>query len=58
MKKIILLLYLAILGCKSNEIAMTTTGLVTDKTMVVSARQEASNWSSYHEKVVMHLMLW
>jgi gamma-glutamyltranspeptidase/glutathione hydrolase len=42
MKKIILLLYLAILGCKSNEIAMTTTGLVTDKAMVVSARQEAS----------------
>lgn len=42
MKKIILLLYLAILGCKSNEVAMTTTGLVTDKAMVVSARQEAS----------------
>jgi hypothetical protein len=38
---------------------MTTTGLVTDKTMVVSARQEASRkLGSYHEKVVMHLMLW
>jgi gamma-glutamyltranspeptidase/glutathione hydrolase len=42
MKKIILLLYLSILGCKSNEVAKTSTGLITNKAMVVSARQEAS----------------
>lgn len=42
MKKIILLFSFAILGCKSNEVAMTPTGLVTDKAMVVSAREEAS----------------
>jgi gamma-glutamyltranspeptidase/glutathione hydrolase len=38
---------------------MTTTGLVTDKAMVVSARQEASEIGvSIMKKVVMHLMLW
>jgi len=42
MKKIILLLSLTILGCKSNEKVIAPTGLVTDKAMVVSARQEAS----------------
>lgn len=42
MKKIILLLSLAIIGCKSNEKAITPTGLLTDKAMVVSAREEAS----------------
>jgi gamma-glutamyltranspeptidase/glutathione hydrolase len=40
----------SILGCKSNEIAMTTTGLVTDKAMVVSTRQRPRKLSSYHEK--------
>lgn len=42
MKKIILLLYLAVLSCKSNEKILAPTGLVTDKAMVVSAREEAS----------------
>ena len=42
MKKIILLLSFLILGCKSNETAITPTGLVTNKAMVVSAREEAS----------------
>ena len=42
MKKIILLLSLAVLGCKSNEKMLAPTGLVTDKAMVVSAREEAS----------------
>lgn len=42
MKKIILLLFLAVLGCKSNEKMTVPTGVVTDKAMVVSAREEAS----------------
>jgi gamma-glutamyltranspeptidase/glutathione hydrolase len=42
MKKILLLLSLAVLSCKSNEKIVAPTGLVTDKAMVVSARQEAS----------------
>ena len=42
MKKIILLLSFLILGCKSNETAINPTGLVTNKAMVVSAREEAS----------------
>lgn len=42
MKKIILFLFLAVLGCKSNEKVTSPTGLVTDKAMVVSAREEAS----------------
>ncbi|NDP23138.1 MAG: gamma-glutamyltransferase [Paludibacter sp.] len=42
MKKIILLLSLAIIGCKSIEKIVAPTGLVTDKAMVVSAREEAS----------------
>lgn len=42
MKKIILLLSLAIIGCKSNEKPIAPTGLLTDKAMVVSAREEAS----------------
>lgn len=42
MKKIIFLLALVILSCKSNEKTVVTTGLVTTKTMVVSAREEAS----------------
>jgi gamma-glutamyltranspeptidase/glutathione hydrolase len=33
---------MAVLGCKSTEKAIQTTGLVTDKAMVVSAREEAS----------------
>ena len=42
MKKIILLLSLALISCKSNEKVVLPTGLVTDKAMVVSAREEAS----------------
>ncbi|NGY38794.1 gamma-glutamyltransferase [Flavobacterium sp. XN-5] len=42
MKKIILLLSLALLSCKSNEKIVAPTGLLTDKVMVVSAREEAS----------------
>ncbi|WP_367770490.1 gamma-glutamyltransferase [Flavobacterium sp. WC2421] len=42
MKKIILFLSLSILGCKSNEKVISPTGLVTNKAMVVSAREEAS----------------
>ena len=42
MKKILLLLALAVLGCKSNEKTVEPTGLVTSKAMVVSAREEAS----------------
>lgn len=42
MKKIILFIALAVLGCKSTEKAVQPTGLVTDKAMVVSAREEAS----------------
>ncbi len=42
MKKILLIIALAVLGCKSTQKAIQTTGLVTDKAMVVSAREEAS----------------
>jgi gamma-glutamyltranspeptidase/glutathione hydrolase len=42
MRKIIFLLALAVLGCKSNEKTVEPTGLVTSKAMVVSAREEAS----------------
>lgn len=42
MKKIILFISLALFSCKSNEKIVAPTGLVTDKAMVVSARQEAS----------------
>ena len=42
MKKIILFIALAVLGCKSTEKAVQPTGLVTQKAMVVSAREEAS----------------
>jgi gamma-glutamyltranspeptidase/glutathione hydrolase len=42
MKKILLLLSLAIVSCKSNEKAIALTGLLADKAMVVSAREEAS----------------
>ena len=42
MKKIIIIIALAVLGCKSTQKAIQSTGLVTDKAMVVSAREEAS----------------
>lgn len=42
MKKIILFIALAVLGCKSTEKTVRPTGLVTNKAMVVSAREEAS----------------
>jgi len=42
MKKIITLLALVVLSCKSNEKLVEPTGLVTEKAMVVSAREEAS----------------
>ena len=42
MKKTILFIALAFLGCKSTEKTVQPTGLVTDKAMVVSAREEAS----------------
>ncbi len=42
MKKILFLIPLAILSCKSNLKAVEPTGLVTSKAMVVSAREEAS----------------
>jgi gamma-glutamyltranspeptidase/glutathione hydrolase len=42
LKKLILLLSIAVLSCKSNEKIVAQTGLVTDKTMIVSAREEAS----------------
>jgi gamma-glutamyltranspeptidase/glutathione hydrolase len=42
MKKIVLLLCLAIVSCKSNEKSIAPKGLLTDKAMVVSAREEAS----------------
>ena len=42
MKKIVFLLSLLILSCKSNEKIVEPTGLVTSKAMVVSAREEAS----------------
>ncbi|WP_300976619.1 gamma-glutamyltransferase [Flavobacterium sp.] len=42
MKKYILLFTILFLSCKSNEITVEPTGLVTSKAMVVSAREEAS----------------
>ncbi|SHF71413.1 gamma-glutamyltranspeptidase / glutathione hydrolase [Flavobacterium segetis] len=42
MNKIILLIALGFLSCKSNDKVIETTGLVTTKAMVVSAREEAS----------------
>lgn len=42
MKKIIPFLFLVLIGCKTNESTINATGLVTDKAMVVSAREEAS----------------
>lgn len=42
MKKTILLFFLAIIGCKSNEKMIAPTGFLADKAMVVSAREEAS----------------
>jgi len=42
MKKIIILLSLISFGCKTQNVAIQTTGLVADKAMVVSAREEAS----------------
>ena len=42
MKKILFLIPLAILSCKSNFKTVEPTGLVTSKAMVVSAREEAS----------------
>jgi gamma-glutamyltranspeptidase/glutathione hydrolase len=42
MKKTFLFIALAFLGCKSTEKAVQPTGLVTNKAMVVSAREEAS----------------
>ncbi|NRT14678.1 gamma-glutamyltranspeptidase/glutathione hydrolase [Flavobacterium sp. 28A] len=42
MKKITLLLFIAIIGCKSNEKTVRPMGLVSNKAMVVSAREEAS----------------
>lgn len=42
MKKILLFVVLAFLGCKSTEKPTQPTGLVTQKAMVVSAREEAS----------------
>lgn len=46
MKKIIILVALVILSCKSNEKTVEPTGLVTQKAMVVSAREEASKIGS------------
>lgn len=42
MKKIILFIALTVFGCKSTEKAVQPSGLVTQKAMVVSAREEAS----------------
>ncbi|SHG30266.1 gamma-glutamyltranspeptidase / glutathione hydrolase [Flavobacterium micromati] len=42
MNKLILLIAVAFLSCKSNEIIIEPTGLVATKVMVVSAREEAS----------------
>ena len=42
MKKIIILLSLLSLGCKTQNVVVQPTGLVADKAMVVSAREEAS----------------
>ena len=42
MKKLILFIALVVLGCKSTEKTVQPSGLVTDKAMVVSAREEAS----------------
>ena len=42
MKKIIILLSIISFGCKTQNISVQPTGLVADKAMVVSAREEAS----------------
>ena len=42
MNKLILLIAVAFLSCKSNEKTVESSGLVTSKAMVVSAREEAS----------------
>ena len=42
MNKLILLIAIAFLSCKSNEKTVESSGLVTSKAMVVSAREEAS----------------
>jgi gamma-glutamyltranspeptidase/glutathione hydrolase len=42
MKRIIILLSIFCIGCKIQNIMIKPTGLVTDKAMVVSAREEAS----------------
>ncbi|MFT5964195.1 MAG: gamma-glutamyltranspeptidase/glutathione hydrolase [Flavobacterium sp.] len=47
MKKILLLLSLAIISCKSDEKAISQTGLLANKAMVVSAREEASEIGVY-----------
>jgi gamma-glutamyltranspeptidase/glutathione hydrolase len=47
MKKILLLLSLAIISCKSDEKAISQTGLLANKAMVVSAREKASEIGVY-----------
>lgn len=42
MKKIIFILFIAIIGCKSQKTAKAPKGLIANKAMVVSARSEAS----------------
>jgi gamma-glutamyltranspeptidase/glutathione hydrolase len=42
MKKIIILLSVFSIGCKTQNVMVKSTGLVADKAMVVSAREEAS----------------
>lgn len=42
MKKIIFILFIAIIGCKSQKLAKAPKGLVVNRAMVVSARSEAS----------------
>lgn len=42
MKKIIFILFIATIGCKSQKTAKTPKGLIANKAMVVSARSEAS----------------
>ena len=42
MKKIIFILFIAIIGCKSQKTVITPKGLIANKAMVVSARSEAS----------------
>ena len=42
MKKIIILLSVFSIGCKTQNVMVKPTGLVANKAMVVSAREEAS----------------